>query len=254
MDSHYYKEYYHLERTNWWFKVRSIILQQSIAKLLPSPTDNMVLNVGVATGATSEMLATFGNVMSVEYDKECYEFTKTILNSPLMQGSILELPFEAAQYDLVCAFDVIEHVENDSLAIAEMKRVCKKGGMIAITVPAFMSLWGQHDVVNQHYRRYRMHEVEKLLNEGEKGQLTYKTYFNSLLFIPLFFFRKILGLLSKNLSQQGADHAQSDHAVVNVSNMMNKLLQIIFGIEIPLLHSGLHFPFGVSALLIWKKD
>jgi 2-polyprenyl-3-methyl-5-hydroxy-6-metoxy-1,4-benzoquinol methylase len=254
MDSHYYKEYYHLERTNWWFKVRSIILQQSIAKLLPSPTDNMVLNVGVATGATSEMLATFGNVMSVEYDKECYEFTKTILNSPLMQGSILELPFEAAQYDLVCAFDVIEHVENDSLAIAEMKRVCKKGGMIAITVPAFMSLWGQHDVVNQHYRRYRMHEVEKLLNEGEKGQLTYKTYFNSLLFIPLFFFRKILGLLSKNLSQQGADHAQSDHAVVNVSNMMNKLLQTIFGIEIPLLHSGLHFPFGVSALLIWKKD
>jgi SAM-dependent methyltransferase len=252
MDAVYYKEYYHLERKNWWFKVRSNILEERIATLLPTKTNKQILNVGVATGATSEMLANFGSVMSVEYDKECFEFTKSILKSPIINGSILELPFEAQKYDLVCAFDVIEHVEDDSLAVAEMKRVCKKGGLIAVTVPAFMSLWGQHDVVNCHYRRYRMHQLIKLFEQGEKGQIVYKTYFNSFLFVPLLVFRNLMNLLPKNLFRK--EGAGSDHSVIAGKNSIHAVLETIFDAERKLLNKGWFFPAGVSAMLIWKKE
>ncbi len=254
MDSIYYKEYYHLERKNWWFKVRSNILQQRIAQLLPQLNTNTVLNVGVATGATSEMLATFGQVMSIEYDKECFEFTKSILKSPILNGSILELPFEEAQYDLVCAFDVIEHVEDDLLAVNEMKRVCKKGGLVAVTVPAFMSLWGQHDVVNHHFRRYKLQQVVRLFEQGAKGKLLYKTYFNSLLFPPIFAFRNLMRIFPTNLFRNEAKGSGSDHSIIAETSPINQVLENIFDTERKLLNKGWTFPAGVSALLVWQKE
>jgi SAM-dependent methyltransferase len=253
MDKEYYKEYYHLERKNWWFTVRSKILADRIATFFPKNTQKQVLNVGVATGATSEMLAQFGQVMSVEYDKDCYEFTKTILKTPLINGSILEMPFENLHYDLVCAFDVIEHVEDDLKAVQEMKRVCKKGGYVMVTVPAFMSLWGQHDVVNQHYRRYRLHELEQLFLADNDGIITYKNYFNSLLFPPIFLARTAMKFLAK-FTKPKREGAGSDHTLIDEDSVILKILENIFETERKLLQKAWKFPVGVSAVLVWKKN
>ncbi|HKR04883.1 MAG TPA: class I SAM-dependent methyltransferase, partial [Bacteroidia bacterium] len=192
MNEPYYREYYQLERNNWWFKVRAQIIMQHLKKVLKHENDLKILNIGAATGRTSELLNQFGNVTSLEYDKDCCEFVRQKLKMEIINGSILELPFADKTFDLVCAFDVIEHVENDFAGVEEMKRVCKSGGIICVTVPAFMQLWSHHDVVNQHYRRYLMPGLLKLFNDQE-GQIIYKTYFNSILFIPIYFFR----LLSK---------------------------------------------------------
>ena len=196
MDQQYFKEYYHLERVNWWFTVRRRILRDRIHRQLQSPKGIQSLNIGAATGTTSDMLTEFGEVMSVEYDQECCAFTKTFLSSPLIQGSITELPFENNSYDLVCAFDVIEHVADDAKAVEEMMRVCKPGGHIAITVPAYAFLWGEHDEINQHFRRYTKTELLKLL-KNHKGKIVYQTYFNSVLFIPIAAFRLLATGLSK---------------------------------------------------------
>lgn len=253
MEKEYYKEYYHLERKNWWFTVRSRILADRIATFIPRNSNNQVLNVGVATGATSEMLAQFGQVMSVEYDKDCYEFTKTVLQSPLINGSILELPFEKSQYDLVCAFDVIEHVEDDLKAVREMKRVCKSGGYIVVTVPAFMSLWGQHDVVNQHYRRYLLPELEKLFLAESDGKIIYQNYFNSLLFPPIYLARNAMRMLPKSV-QQKREGAGSDHSLIDQDSFILKILEKTFELERKLLAKEWQFSAGVSAMLVWKKN
>ena len=126
MDKNYYKEYYHLERSHWWFQARAHILMSHLKRILPPKKDLKILNVGAATGRSSELLMQFGEVMSVEYDKECFDFVAQNLKIPIVKGSILELPFEAEAFDLVCAFDVIEHVNDDYLAVMEMRRVCKK--------------------------------------------------------------------------------------------------------------------------------
>lgn len=252
MDQQYFKEYYHLERVNWWFTVRRRILRDRILHLLKNPQHIQSLNIGAATGTTSDMLSEFGEVMSVEYDAECCNYTQTFLSTPIIQGSITELPFANNSYDLVCAFDVIEHVEDDTKAIEEMIRVCKPGGYIAITVPAYQFLWGEHDVINQHFRRYTKPQLLGLLNK-QKGKVIYHTYFNSILFIPISIFRLGANLMEKVKSQQ-KESVQSDHAIFGTEGFFNNLLAGIFSIDYYLLKWGFRFWAGVSIMVFFKKE
>ncbi|MES2725845.1 MAG: class I SAM-dependent methyltransferase [Bacteroidota bacterium] len=247
MDTQYYKEYYELERSNWWFTARLEILKSHIQKLYPGRTDLNILNVGVATGATSVMLESFGKVKSIEYDEVCFNFVKEKLQIDIEQGSILELRFADNTYDLVCAFDVIEHVEDDQLAVNEMARVCKPEGFVFVTVPAFMSLWSQHDVVNHHFRRYKTDELSKLFNKS--GQIQYLTYFNSWLFIPIWLVRSLSNKFPKLFKRDGSG---SDHSMFTLG-FLNTVLYYLFLSENTLLKRKVSFPFGVSALLSWKK-
>ena len=154
MDKNYYKEYYHLEREHWWFQARGKILLKHLKCVFQGQPNIRILNIGAATGRSSELLMQLGDVTSVEFDTDCYEFSRDFVKIPIVQGSILDLAFSDDTFDLVCAFDVIEHVEDDTLAVSEMRRVCKPGGVMCVTVPAFMFLWSEHDVVNHHFRRY----------------------------------------------------------------------------------------------------
>lgn len=252
MDQQYFEEYYHLERVNWWFTVRRKILSERINHLLNQPKGMQSLNIGAATGTTSDMLTDFGEVMSVEYDAQCCNYTKTFLSTPIIQGSITELPFANDSYDLVCAFDVIEHVEEDGKAIAEMIRVCKPGGHIAITVPAYMFLWGSHDLVNHHYRRYTLQQLTRLIHQHQ-GDIIYKTYFNSILFIPIAAFRIVTQLIEK-IKGKTSTIAQSDHTILGTNGFFNSLLAGIFKIDYYLLKWGIRFPFGVSIMIFFQKQ
>ncbi len=247
MDKNYYHEYYDLERNNWWFRARQEIIRSQIIKITGRRSNLNILNVGVATGASSIMLEEFGKVKSIEFDTDCYEFVKEKLDIDIEQGSILELPFEPNSFDLVCAFDVIEHVENDQLAAFEMMRVCKPGGFVFVTVPAFMSLYGKHDIVNHHFRRYKTDGLKKLF--FEQGIVVFDTYFNTLLFIPIFLVRMFNKLIPGILKSKGSG---SDFGMMQ-SKFLDRLFYNIFIVENVLLKKGFRFPFGVSAMLIWKK-
>lgn len=252
MDQQYFKEYYHLERVNWWFTVRRRILRDRIRHVLGNPQRIQSLNIGAATGTTSDMLTEFGEVMSVEYDQECCAYTQSFLSTPLIQGSITELPFTNNSYDLVCAFDVIEHVEDDAKAVSEMMRVCKPGGYIAITVPAYQFLWGEHDVINQHHRRYTQTELTQLLKDYP-GKIVYQTYFNSILFIPIAIFRLLMTGINK-LKGPKKETIESDHAIFGTEGFFNNLLAGIFSIDYYLLKWGIRFPAGVSIMVFFKKE
>ena len=64
------------------------------------------------------------------------------------------LPLPSASLDLVVAFDILEHIEEDHLAGAEIRRVLRPGGTALIAVPCDMRLWSAHDVAVGHVRRY----------------------------------------------------------------------------------------------------
>jgi len=251
MDKQYYQEYYELERKNWWFRVRNQILMERIKKEVSPKKPLKILNVGVATGSTSELLRQFGEVTSIEYDKDCCEFAQEKTGMPIINGSILELPFADNSYDLVCAFDVIEHVEDDSKAVSELKRVCKPDGWVSVSVPAFMFLWSHHDVINHHFRRYTMAELKSVFAKEQSGKVTYTTYFNSLLFLPIAAFRLASELIPKQWIRKGTG---ADNHVFEQESLTSKVLLQIFSIEKPLLNSGFSFPFGVSAMICWQKS
>ncbi|TAE37843.1 MAG: class I SAM-dependent methyltransferase [Runella slithyformis] len=249
MNQNYYKEYYHIEREHWWFLVRNQIIMGHLKKVLPTNRPLKILNVGIATGHTSELLLAFGNVKSVEYDQACFDFTRQAVPTlDLMQGSILELPFEDNSYDLVCALDVIEHVEDHQLAVNEMKRVCKPNGTVCVTVPAFEFLWNQHDDVNHHVRRYTRPLLESIFQKN--GNITFSSYFNFWLFFPIAGFRLLSKILP--LHQRNIEEAGSDFTVMNGS-IFQKVFYRIFNSERFFINKGVQLPVGVSLLLTWKK-
>ena len=82
-------------------------------------------------------------------------------------GSITALPFASGKFDLVCAFDIVEHVEDEDTALSELSRVCDAGGALLIAVPLHPARWTPFDDFVGHCRRY---EPWRLLDKlGEHG-------------------------------------------------------------------------------------
>ncbi len=245
MDKQYYQEYYRLEREHWWFRARGEILMDHLRPFCRSSA--RILNVGAATGRTSELLGQFGAVDSLEFDPDCCRFTRDQVGIPVEQGSILSLPFADNSFDLVCAFDVLEHVEDDRLGARELERVCKPGGLVCITVPAFMFLWTRHDEVNHHMRRYTKRQVAKLFEPRLRP--VFQSYFNSVLFPPIAAFRMLAALLPFQKKRQDAG---SDFFVMN-SPLCARLFYRIFRAERLLISKRISLPLGVSILSSWRK-
>ena len=72
----------------------------------------------------------------------------------VLAGSVMDMPFDDATFDLAVSLDVIEHLEDDVGALHELRRVTKPGGALLVTVPAYQWLWSGHDEINHHHRRY----------------------------------------------------------------------------------------------------
>lgn len=246
MNKNYVAQYHRLETTHWWFLIRQKIITQVLKKYIPKQKDSLkILNVGAASGASSQCLSSLGEVISVENDPVFLDFLvgKKI---PVINASIIALPFDDNSFDLICALDILEHVADDTKAIAELVRVCKPGGKICITVPACRSLWSAHDEVNNHFRRYSKSRLINLIDK-QKNKLLYSTYFNTILFPAIFILRKMEKLFRKK-----DDNEKSDFDYYKTNRWLSDTLKKIFGWEVFLLRF-VKFSFGVSLLTLIEK-
>lgn len=246
MNPDYLQKYYFYERNHWWFVVREKIIRQQLHASLPVKRHLKILNAGVATGRSSEMLQQYGEVTSVEKDHDTCVFLRGNLQLDVVECSLESLPFDDNTFDVVCVFDVIEHIEQQEQAVAELYRVCKKEGLIYCTVPAFSFLWSSHDEVNHHKRRYTKKSINNVVEE--KFVVEYSTYFNFLLFVPIY--------LSRVIFRRRAPSRKivSDFEYNKLLNggFFSFFFRAIFSIELLLLRF-FRLPFGVSILLRAKK-
>ena len=248
MNKEYYKDYYSLERKHWWFRAREAIIINTIRKRINPENKLSILNVGCATGRSTEYLSKFGNVTSVEYDIDCCEFLLKETGINAINASATALPFTDNMFDLVCAFDVIEHIEDHQQAVEELCRVAKPNCHVFVTVPTFMSLWSKHDVINHHFRRYLLNELKSLFINVNAGNIEYNTYFNTIFFPLIWLARKLSNLFFKD-----EKNATSDFNNPEDNMFTDGLFFQVFNFEKSLLNF-MKFPFGVSAMLIWKKN
>ena len=177
-----YQQMAELDQRHWWYRARRKVLAALIDRLARPPADGRVLEIGCGTGHNLPMLSGFGQVDALELDEEARGIAKTRLGREIMSAPLPELVgVPDGHYDLIGAFDVIEHIDDDDAAVASIASKLKPGGKFVMTVPAHPWMWSAHDVVNHHKRRYSKRALKALI-EGSPLRLEKIGYFNSLLF------------------------------------------------------------------------
>jgi SAM-dependent methyltransferase len=230
------------EETHWWFVSRRLILEKILTHFLPYTTEwRDILEIGCGSGGNLQMLQAHGNVSAVELDEPSRRKANNREICLVQKGGLPDdIPFDT-QFDVICALDVLEHIDNDLLALQSINNHLKENGTLLVTVPAYNFLWSQHDDANQHYRRYTKTQLITIASNSSL-QIKYSTYFNTLLFPILATYRIVEKLVS----------ARNTMSISRLSVPLEYLLQSIFSSERFLLPS-IAFPFGLSVLLVAHK-
>jgi SAM-dependent methyltransferase len=177
-----YREMAELDQRHWWYRARREVIAALIRRTACPPPDAQILEIGCGTGHNLAMLGRFGKVDALELDEEASALAAKRLGRSVMRAPLPELEgVPQGHYDLVGAFDVIEHIDDDDAALASIAACLKPGGKLVLTVPAHQWMWSAHDVVNHHKRRYSKRALKQLI-EGSPLKLERMGYFNSLLF------------------------------------------------------------------------
>jgi SAM-dependent methyltransferase len=171
-----------LDQQHWWYRARREVLAALIRRAVDPRPGAELLEIGCGTGHNLTMLSAFGAVSALEVDPEARKVAEKRLGRPVLSAPLPELAgVPEGHFDVIGAFDVVEHIEDDQAAIAAIARRLKPGGKFIATVPAHQWMWSAHDVVNHHHRRYSLKGFRNLI-EGSPLRLEKIGYFNSLLF------------------------------------------------------------------------
>lgn len=129
----------------WWYRARAELLRVALEGYVVDP--RRILDVGSADGPSVGWLRGRGKQVSLDVDPRG-------LAPGGVCGSVLNLPFGDEVFDVVTAFDVVEHCESERRAVDELVRVLAPGGRLLVSVPAYQWAWTEFDVDNGHHRRY----------------------------------------------------------------------------------------------------
>ena len=142
------------EDNHWWFYGRRTVIEILLESLKLS-SNAQILELGAGTGGNLKLLQSFGEVSAMELDDQARELASRKSGLSIMPGKLPnDISFESNRFDVVCLFDVLEHVREDFETLEAIKSLLKPNGRVLITVPAYQWLWSQHDKSLHHFRRY----------------------------------------------------------------------------------------------------
>ena len=152
-----------VEDRHWWYKERRNLLARELRRLA---RPGLALDIGAAGGGNTRVLRAHGwRAVAVEYAPTAAQVARE-RGVDVLRADARELPLRTGSLDLVTAFDVLEHIEEDHLASAEITRVLRPGGTALIAVPADMALWSAHDEAVGHVRRYTRDTLSTVVAKG----------------------------------------------------------------------------------------
>jgi ubiquinone/menaquinone biosynthesis C-methylase UbiE len=205
-----------LEMSHWWFAGR----RDMVGKLIRNANkSSSILDLGCAGGSMILFLNSqgFRSVSGIDISPDAISICsrRKAGKVSMMDARNLELPQGA--FDMVVASDILEHIDKDQQAMKECFRVLKPGGKLVAFVPAFESLWSEHDVVAQHQRRYSKKEFLRRLRSAGFS-IEYSSYWNTILFFPCAATR----LLQRAFKIKAGDQLDRAHPFLNW--LLSKLL------------------------------
>jgi SAM-dependent methyltransferase len=185
-------------------------------------------------------------LVGIDVEREPLRFCRADRALPVCQADAERLPFASASFDLVAALDALEHLADDAAGLRELHRVCRPGGMLVASVPAFRALWGTVDELGHHQRRYGRGELLARV-EAAGFEVLLDRYFNFWLFPGIAAVRLLARLLPRRHEPE-AVRSDFDWAK---TGPLAALLERVLSSEAHLL--GVRLPFGVSLLCIARR-
>ena len=139
-------------------------------------TNKSCLEIGYGAGDMLILFARMGlDVHGYDFSSDAYAdaFSRVNCCAPSLRKKITLLTKEhdiySQSYDYVIALEVIEHIEDDVVALKKYKNYLRPNGKLILSVPAHKSKWGINDLWAGHVRRYEKAElVKKITNAGFK--------------------------------------------------------------------------------------
>ena len=232
-------EMYALEAGHWWFWGKRLLMRRLLAKHLARPGAR-ILDIGCGAGANALELSAYGEVTASDRSLDALAFVRSRGVGSVIAAEAPQLPFRDGAFDIVTAYDVIEHVEDDHGFVAELARVLAPGGALAVHVPAWPSLWSGHDEVLEHKRRYTRRALRDLLAASGLLRTESLGWTNFTIFAPTAALRWTRRLL-------GTGSGGADLGVVAAP--VNTLLRGVYRVE-AVLAATTGLPIGVSLAAI----
>jgi SAM-dependent methyltransferase len=240
MEKVLYHRYYEIEDRHWWFVARKAVVLGLVDDYLPESSQRVVLDAGCGTGGLLKDLQRYGKVVAADFSEEAVKFCK-LRGYEIIQSSVLSPPFQADSFDFIVGLDLLEHLDEDLAALQELYRICKSGGYLCVTVPAFQFLWSDHDELNHHKRRYTKPQLEAQLRSA-RFQVLKCSYLNSVLF-PCVLLGRVFG---RGAGEEPGPEWSIPRGAINTG------LARIFAAELSLL-KWFDLPFGASIVAIARK-
>jgi ubiquinone/menaquinone biosynthesis C-methylase UbiE len=241
MNSEEYERMYRLEDTYWWFVGRHHLVLTFLRQKYRGRSDLRILDIGCGTGAMSQKLSPYGEVVSADFSPLALDFSKRRGLTELCAADAMRLPFRDRSFDVIVALDILEHLPDDQAALAEFQRVLKPGGRVIATVPAYRSLWSGHDVALMHFRRYVSREVKERFVRA-RLKIEKLSYAMTLLYPVVWLVRKLTSLRK----------SEPKASLMAVPAFANRLLVGLLAGENAVIRN-FSLPFGVSVFCMAER-
>ena len=232
------------DQEGWWWTVGRRALVTSLwSRYGKDKEPAAIVDIGCGAGTMVEELARFGVAYGLDVSNTALGYCHGRGLDSVTLGDASALPYQDERFDLVTSIDVLEHVDDDVSALRETYRVCRKGGMLIATVPAFNFLWSRRDDQLHHKRRYYLEQFRSRVSSAG-FKVIRATYINFPLLVPLYLLVKVGHLLRRNPSL-GMDY-------VLVPPVVNGVLGWVVRVEARWL-SRFDLPVGTSICCVAVK-
>jgi SAM-dependent methyltransferase len=236
-----YRELYELEDRHWWFRGRRAVIWGLLRRAGVSSSPR-ILDAGCGTGRNLVEFGHLGEAEGVDFSEDAVAFCHRRGLVDVRRAPLEQLPFAEGQFDLILATDVIEHLDDDRRAFAELRRVATPGARLVVTVPAYMWLWSQHDVSLHHRRRYTARRLAALVGATGWEPLV-RSYFYSALLPAVAAVRSARKLHPERNSRSDLSLAP---------RALNRALELPTRAEAKLIEHGVRLPAGVSVGMVCR--